>query len=180
MRKFYRFLCKAEEVACGVGFAFLILFIFISAVLRFFKLSMSWYIDLAMLCLAWTSFIGADVAWRHGQILGVDLLTRVLPKPIRRVVELVVLLIILATLVVIVIFGIRLAWVDRVARYQSMPIPYSLVTLSLVTASISMCFSTLQKIWRALRDLAGKDSAGGAGGDPGATVMASPGKGGQP
>ncbi len=166
MRKIYQWFCKVEEIVCGVGFGFLIFFIFISAILRLFKLSVSWYIDLAMLCLAWTAFLGADVAWRHGQIIGVDIVTRKLPAKIRWVVELVVFLIIAATLVVMVIFGIRLAWTERVSRYQSMPIPLALVTLSLVVASASMFFSTIQKIRKLILQMAGKDriapSEGGA------------------
>lgn len=151
MSKIYRWFCRIEEIACGIGFGFLIFFIFLSAILRLFKLSMSWYIDLAMLCLAWTAFLGADVAWREGQIIGIDLITRRLPARIRRAVELVVLGIIAATLVVIVIFGARLAWTERVSRYQSMPIPLALVTLSLVVAAFSMFFSTIQKIRKVFR-----------------------------
>jgi TRAP-type C4-dicarboxylate transport system permease small subunit len=156
MRKIYLWFCRVEEIVCGVGFGFLIFFIFISAILRLFKLSMSWYLDLAMLCLAWTAFLGADVAWREGQIIGIDLVTRRLPLRIQHVVELIVLLIIAVTLVVIVIFGTRLAWTDRVSRYQSMPIPLALVTLSLVVAAFSMFFSTIQKIGKVLRQMAGK------------------------
>jgi TRAP-type C4-dicarboxylate transport system permease small subunit len=156
MRKLYHWWCKAEEVICGAGIGFLILFIFISAIMRMFKISMSWYIDLSMLCLAWTSFLGADVAWRHGQILGVDLVTRALPKKVQKVIEILVLLIIIATLIIIVIFGIRLAWVDRVAKYQSMPIPYSIVTLSLVVASFSMILTTIVKLRKVILIIAGK------------------------
>ncbi|MDD3981382.1 MAG: TRAP transporter small permease subunit [Spirochaetia bacterium] len=159
MRKIYQWFCKVEEIVCGLGFGFLIFFIFISAVLRLFKLSMSWYIDLAMLCLAWTAFLGADIAWRHGQIIGVDIVTRRLPEKIRWTVELVVLVIIAATLVVMVIFGARLAWTERVSRYQSMPIPLALVTLSLVVASFSMVFSTIQKIRRLVLQMRGRTEA---------------------
>ena len=157
MRKLYRWLCRAEEVACGVGFLFLIAFVFLSAILRFFKYSLSWSIDLAMLLLAWTAFLGADVAWRGGQIIGVDLFTRGLPRKMRLVIELAVDAVILVALGVIFFYGARLAWSERVATYQSMPIPYSLVTLSLVAASLSMVFSTLVKIRRALRGLFGKE-----------------------
>ncbi|HEY9054378.1 MAG TPA: TRAP transporter small permease subunit [Rectinemataceae bacterium] len=160
MKRLYRWFCRAEQIACGLGFGFLIFFIFISAILRLFKLSMSWYMDLAMLCLAWTAFLGADVAWREGQIIGIDLLTRRLPPRIRSAVELVVHIIIAATLVVIVIFGARLAWTDRVSRYQSMPIPLALVTLSLVVAAFSMFFSTLQKIQKVARQLSGSADGG--------------------
>jgi len=110
--------------------------------------------------LAWTAFMGADVAWRDGQIIGVDLLTRKLPASIQRIVELAVYLIILVALVIIFIFGARLAWSERVSKFQSMPIPYSLVTISLVFSAFSMVFTTLQKIRRVARAIgstAGRD-----------------------
>ena len=100
MKKLYHILCKAEVIACGIGFMFLISFVFFAAVIRFFNISFSWSIDLAMLLLAWTAFLGADIAWRQGQIIGVDILTKQLPPPIRNIIELVILLIILGALVV--------------------------------------------------------------------------------
>jgi TRAP-type transport system small permease protein len=159
MRKIYRFLCKAEEAACGAGLMFLIFFVFASAMGRLFKVSESWYIDLSMLCLAWTSFLGADVAWRHGQILGVDLLVRHLPKKARAVIEIIVLGVIMFMLGVIVYYGIRLAIVDRLEKFQSMPIPYSLVTYSLIVAAASMFFTTIQKIRRAVLVIAAKGAS---------------------
>lgn len=158
MSKIYRWFCKAEEFVCGVGFVFLVFFVFLSAILRFFRFSMSWNIDLSMLLLAWTAFLGADIAWRSGQIIGVNLLTRNLPQKLQRVIELLVCLIVLAALVIMFIFGTRLAWSERVRTYQSMPIPYSLVTLSLIVASFSMIFTTMGKIKKAILVLLGKES----------------------
>jgi len=146
MRKIYRSLCKAEEFCCGVGFVFLVAFVFMSAILRFFKVSLSWNIDMAMLLLAWTAFLGADIAWRSGQLIGIDIVTRYLPKAAQKIVLIIVYLAVLAVLVLMFIYGAKLAWTERIRTYQSMPIPYSLVTLSLVLASISMVLSTILKI----------------------------------
>lgn len=152
MSKFFSWLDKAEKAICGVGFLLLIALVFLSAFLRFFRVSMSWNIDLAMLMLAWTAFLGADIAWRNGQIIGVNLFTRKLPARLQYSIELLVYLIILVVLGIMTVYTLRLAWVERIARYQSMPIPYSLVTLSLAVASFSMMFSTVKKI----RTAAGK------------------------
>ena len=153
MGKIYRWYCKVEEVVCGVGFVFLIGFVFMSAILRFFRFSMSWNIDLAMLLLAWTAFLGADIAWRSGQIIGVDILTRTFPVQLRRIIELIIYIIVLVALAMMFVFGGRLAWSERVSTYQSMPIPYSLVTISLVVASLSMVFTTVQKIRKVFREM---------------------------
>ncbi|MDR2471033.1 MAG: TRAP transporter small permease subunit [Treponema sp.] len=152
MKKFYHALCRLELAVCGVGFVFLVAFIFLSAILRFFRVSMSWNIDLALFLLAWTAFLGADIAWRSGQLVGIDLVTRNLPKRAQKAIALVVYVIVFAALVLIIIFGIKLAWTERVRTYQSIPIPFSLVTLSVVVAAFSMCLSTILKIRRGIRD----------------------------
>jgi TRAP-type C4-dicarboxylate transport system permease small subunit len=152
MKKLYHALCRIEVAACGAGFVFLVAFVFLSAILRFFRVSMSWNIDLALFLLAWTAFLGADVAWRSGQLVGIDLVTRSLPKKMQKTITLAVYFIVMAALVVIVIFGLKLAWTERVRTYQSIPIPFSLVTLSVVVAALSMFLSTVLKIRRCVRD----------------------------
>ncbi|MDR1400508.1 MAG: TRAP transporter small permease subunit [Treponema sp.] len=162
MRKIYHALCKAELAICGVAFMFLVFFVFISAILRFFRLSMSWNIDLAMFLLAWTAFLGADMAWRAGQLVGVDLITRQFPIKVQKVITIALYLIIMAALIVIAIFGIRLALVERIRTYQSIPIPYSFMTISLVVAAMSMVLSTILKIKRCIINFNKKELEGGA------------------
>ena len=151
MKKIYEFFCKAEAAICGVGFVLLILLVFSSAILRFLRISMSWNIDLAMLLLAWTSFLGADIAWRSGQLIGIDLVTRYFPKKMQKVIMILIYSVILCITVIICIYGARLVWVERLRTYQSMPIPYSLVSLSLVVATFSMSISTVGKIVNCIR-----------------------------
>jgi TRAP-type C4-dicarboxylate transport system permease small subunit len=159
MRKIYRALCKAEVAVCAVGFVFLVAFVFISAILRSFRLSVAWNIDLAMFLLAWTSFLGADIAWRSGQLVGIDIVLRRLPFKAQKIVEIFIYLAVFAALVVIVIFGSRLMWVERVRTYQSIPIPFSLMTFSLVLAAASMLLSTILKTKNAILQL--KNGRGG-------------------
>jgi len=142
----YRFFCKIETVLCCTGFAALVALVFLSAILRFFSLSMSWNIDMAMLLLAWTAFLGADIAYRSGQLVGIDLLTRNFPKKIQLIIEILIFIIILIALIAIVYFGISLAMVEKVRRYQAIPIPYNIVTFSIIIASASMAISTVIKI----------------------------------
>lgn len=151
MKKLYGAFCKAELAVCGVGFILLVILVFASAIFRFLRVSMSWNIDLAMLLLAWVSFLGADIAWRSGQLIGIDLVTRYFPKKVQKAVMLAIYVIILCVTVVICIYGIRLVWTERLRTYQSMPIPYSLVSLSLVVATFSMSISTIGKIRDCIR-----------------------------
>jgi TRAP-type C4-dicarboxylate transport system permease small subunit len=159
MRKVYRFLCRAEEITCCTGFIVLVALVFLSAILRFFRISMSWNIDMAMLLLAWTAFLGADIAYRSGQLVGIDLVTRNLPKKVQILAELVVFVTILAAMIGVVYFGINLAQSEWIRKYQSMPIPYSMVTISIVLAGGSIAVSTIIKIKRRIGMLIQKDRA---------------------
>lgn len=150
MRKLYRFLCKAEVIICGVAFIFLVAFVFMSAILRFFRVSMSWNIDMAMFLLAWTAFLGADIAWRSGQLVGIDLVTSRLPRAFQKIIEILLYVVIFCALVLIAVFGIKLGVAERLRKYQSIPIPYSFMTLSIVVTALSMMLSTILKIRRAI------------------------------
>ena len=150
MRKIYRALCKLEVTLCGTGFVLLVSLVLLSAILRFFRMSMAWNIDVALFLLAWTAFLGADIAWRDGKLFGIDLLTKRFPPTLRKIIQLAVFLIVFCGLVLIIVNGCRLAWLERVRRYQSIPIPYSLAIMSLVTAALSMSVSTIIKIRRCI------------------------------
>ena len=67
-------------------------------------------------------------------------------KKMQKAILLLIYAIILCVTVVICIYGARLVWTERLRTYQSMPIPYSLVSLSLVVATFSMSISTIGKI----------------------------------
>ena len=162
MRKLYHTLCKIEVALCGTGFMFLVFFVFLSAILRFFRVSMAWNIDMALLLLAWTAFLGADIAWRSGQLVGVDIVTRNLPSVLQKVIQFLVYCIIACALVIIIIYGLRLSWTERLRKFQSLPVPYSLVTLSLVTAASSMLLSTFLKIRRCILSFREVKEAGAA------------------
>jgi TRAP-type C4-dicarboxylate transport system permease small subunit len=119
-----------------------------------------------MFLLAWTAFLGADIAWRNGQLVGVDIVTRHFPRKIQKVITLLIYLIIMGALLIIAVFGVRLALTERLRTYQSIPIPYSMVTLSIVVTALSMILSTVLKIRRSILDFsvnsAGKKTTGGA------------------
>jgi TRAP-type C4-dicarboxylate transport system permease small subunit len=152
MKKIYQYYCKVEVFVCAVGFFSIVVLVFASAIARGLRHPIQWTVDISQLLLAWVSFLGADVAWRHGQILGLDLITKNFPLKIRRVAELIVLLVILTALVVFIRYGIQLAKSNWKRAMQVVRMSYSFVTLSLPVASVSMSVSTIIKIVEQIRD----------------------------
>jgi TRAP-type C4-dicarboxylate transport system permease small subunit len=157
MKKFYKYYCEFEKVVCGTGFIAIVVLVFLSAIARGLRNPLQWSIDIAMLLLAWVSFLGADIAWRRGQLLGIDLLTRRLPGKIQKLVELIILGTILAALIIFVIFGFILAKSNWRRSMQVVRMSYSFVTLSLPVVSISMAVSTFIKIVDRIKTF-GKDA----------------------
>lgn len=158
MKKLYQYYCGFEEIVCGTGFVSIVVLVFISAIARGLKHPLQWSIDISQLLLAWVSFIGADVAWRRGQLLGIDLFTRRLPRRVQSVVELAVLFCILTALILLAFFGFRLAKSNWARAMQVVRISYSFVTLSLPVVSISMSISTVLKIVDRIKNFAAKET----------------------
>ncbi len=90
MKKLYHGFCWIEETLCNIGFGAMIALVFISAIARNLGRPLAWSIDVAQLMLCWTTLIGADVAFRHGKFLGLDLVTRRLPIKVQRALALVI------------------------------------------------------------------------------------------
>jgi TRAP-type C4-dicarboxylate transport system permease small subunit len=146
MKKLYQLFNKAEEIVCGTAFVSIVILVFASSIFRFLKITMSWNMDMAMLLLAWASFLGADCAYRRGQLVGIDILVRAFPKKLQKTIIIIVFVIILIALIIFAYFGLKLAISDSDRTYATLPISYSWATLSLPFAAISMIISTIIKI----------------------------------
>lgn len=153
MKAAYRTFCKMEEMlSCGMFFSMVAL-VLCSALARLLNHPLPWSIDVAQLLLAWTCFVGADVAFRGNKLMGLDLFTRSLPKKVQRVLELIVRVIMLIALIVFIIYGLRLSYESRMRFFQTLPISYSFVTLSLPVASVFMSITALIKIMETVKTL---------------------------
>jgi TRAP-type C4-dicarboxylate transport system permease small subunit len=153
MKKFYGYYCKFEEFVCAVFFISIVALVFTSAIARGLKHPIQWSVDISQLLLAWVSFLGADVAWRHGQLLGIDLLTKRFPARVQKMLELLIFILVTITMVIIIIFGFILAKSNWRRSMQVVRMSYSFVTLSLPVAAISMLVSTLIKIGGRIKSL---------------------------
>ncbi|MDR1377122.1 MAG: TRAP transporter small permease [Synergistaceae bacterium] len=148
MKKFYEMLCKIEM---GVAMSFLsisVLAIFTSAVMRVMKFPISWGLDIALLLFTWSTFLGADIAFKKKCLVSVDMLVIRLPKPIRKILEAVVYMLILAAIVFLIYYGVRLTYFSWARPFQAIPgLSYSWVTLSVPVSMFLMLISALIQIY---------------------------------
>jgi TRAP-type C4-dicarboxylate transport system permease small subunit len=119
---------KVEEFFVCVCLALLIVLVFFAAIFRFVGVQVAWSIDVAQAMFAWTVFIGADLALHRNKHLGVDLLTKRLPRTVRRVILFVCYILMLCFLSVIIFYGTKLCIVNYRRFFYTLPISYSFVT----------------------------------------------------
>ena len=153
MKKFYRLFCRGEEVLSCTLFFMMVVLVMCSALARLVKHPISWSIDVAQLLLAWTCFLGADVAFRRNKLVGLDLFTRKLPEKVQKAVTLVIQVIMLGALVIFIVYGLRLSVESWKRSFQTLTISYSFVTFSLPVSSVLMSITALLKIKESVSQL---------------------------
>ena len=183
-----RHLIRVEELISRVLLALLVLLVFVPAVTRTFNRPIIWSIEIAQLLFAWLAFLGANQAMRAGAHIGVDVLTRNLPPPIRKAVALLNLGLIAAFLAALLWYGIELTFVSAARRFMTTNLSFAFATVAAPLGAALLLLTTVGRIAAVLRrgmdDGAGgseehRDGQGeGRGGDPdegGATGRSGPG-----
>jgi TRAP-type C4-dicarboxylate transport system permease small subunit len=152
MSRFYAFVCAAESRVAATFLVGMVALIFGGGLARLVGHPQNWTIDAATCLFAWACFLSADVAWRRGKLMSVDLVTHRLPGTAQRHLRLVNYAIIAAFLVYAVVAGTGLAWTSRARSFQGIPgVSYSWITLSMPVGSLLLLVTTALKFrgeWR--------------------------------
>ncbi len=152
MKKIYAKFCKAEEIICGTFFSLIVALTLFGATMRWLKMGMPWIDDIAKLLFSWTAFLGADIGMRYSRLVGVDILTSRLPAKLQKIFQLITFVLIILILGIFVHYGFNLAISNSGRFFQTLPISYSAVTISLPVTSILMIITALVKISKILKN----------------------------
>ncbi len=152
MKKIYAKFCKAEEIICGTFFSLIVALTLFGAAMRWAKMGLPWIDDIAKLLFSWTAFLGADIGMRYSRLVGVDILTSRLPAKLQKIFQLISFALIITILVIFVHYGFNLAISNSGRFFQTLPISYSAVTISLPVTSVLMIITASVKIGKILKN----------------------------
>lgn len=79
MKKIYHWICEAEKVIAMTGIVLMTIFIFLGAVSRAVGHPFSWTTDMGVFMLAWSTFLGGDIAFREGRLANLDIVLAKFP-----------------------------------------------------------------------------------------------------
>jgi TRAP-type transport system small permease protein len=152
VRRLYERLIAAEAVLAATLLVLMVALIFLGGVLRMAGHPINWSIDFATAFFAWACFLCADIAWRRGSLMAIELLPRRLPPRAQRALRLANYFIISAFLVYLIVMGAWLAWTSRARSFQGIPeISYSWVTMSLPVGGALLLITTILKVRSEIR-----------------------------
>ncbi len=142
---------KIEEYFVCIGLLLLILLVFLAAVLRMFGIDMSWSTDLAQLTFAWVCFIGADLAMRVNRHMGVDLFVERFPLKVQKIIKSIILTLVFCFMVFVIIYGVNLSIINRQRHFNTLPISYSVATISAPVGCLLMAITSFKQLVKSIK-----------------------------
>jgi TRAP-type C4-dicarboxylate transport system permease small subunit len=146
LRKIYRVYCRIEECIVGAFFVTIVGLTFLNAVLRVFRHPIITADDICLLLFGWAALMGADVAMRYSRLVGMDILMSKIPQKLQKGFQIIVFLIMIFLMALFVRGGFLLANKNWARSFNSLPISYGYVTLSLPVCCCLMILTALIKL----------------------------------
>ena len=137
MKDKLKFILQHFEVILAAGFIlFTTVLVVMNVILRyFFNTGIVWSEEVATGSFVWGVFVGSAAAYRNGSLLGVDLLVKKLPKPLCKLVTLLVK-------IILVVINVALTWLScvYVSLSYTKPTPVLGVSSAWISSSLIVCF----------------------------------------
>lgn len=147
MKKFYEKFCKAEVAVASTCLITCVTVIFISALLRVIGHPINWATDLSLLLFTWSTFMGADIAFRAGKLVNVDILPNMMSDKMRKWNKLIIYVICLVFCIALVYYGSIQSVKTWHRAFNGIPwLSYTWVTLSVPVCFLSMSVTIILKI----------------------------------
>ena len=149
MKDFYKKMCNVEIVFAIICLLSSVFIIVISAIMRKIGMPINWGLDIALLLFTWSTFLGADIAFRDDKFINVDILFLKMPKSLQRPLELVIYITIFIFLSALIYLGAILSAFTWPRTFQGIPtLSYTWVTLSVPVCSFFMIITTVIKMFK--------------------------------
>lgn len=159
LKKFYAAFCKLEELIALLLLAGITVLVFVSALMRYVKMPLNWAQDVALVAFAWMIFTGSDVAIRGAGLIGIDIIIKHFPAVVRKALDIIFKVIIIAFLCVLVVNGYTMTVTSWARQITTLHISYSWVYLSVPVGAFLMIISTTIKLVERIRTPADQEIA---------------------
>jgi len=145
-------MCDVESLTARATVWAMVALIFSAGVARLLKYPINWAIDMSTCLFAWSCFLSADIAWREGRLMSVDIFVRLCPEKAKRYFRLFNYIVLIGFILYLIYYGAQLSYTTRVRTFQGIPgFSYTWVTLSVPVGAVFLLITTVLKIRRDFR-----------------------------
>lgn len=138
LKEINKFINKYELEVAKIGLASIILLVFIGAVFRTIKIPLAWTTDVSQLIFGWVIFLGADTALTRKRHVGVEIIETRLAFKKRMFLQITWNILIAIFLGLCMYYGFILYSKSILRRFNTIPLSYSWLTLSVPVGSLLM------------------------------------------
>jgi len=149
-------LAQLELAICFVLLAGITGLVFAASIMRFFGHPLIWSVDMAQLLFVWLCFFGSNKAMREKGHLGMEVLISRLGYRQQFWLEVTCTAMIVAFLLVMVIEGWNLTWLNRERTFGDSTLSYAWVTFSVPVGCLLLIATLVYNTIRAFRGRAEK------------------------
>lgn len=147
-------LAQLELAACFALLAGITGLVFTASIMRFFGHPLIWSVDMAQLLFIWLCFLGSNKAMREKGHLGMEVLVSRLGYRRQFWLEVACTAVMLAFLLMLVVEGWNLTWLNRERTFGDSTLSYAWVTIA-VPAGCLLLAATL--VYNTVRAFRGRD-----------------------
>ncbi|WP_227939289.1 TRAP transporter small permease [Alkalihalobacillus deserti] len=153
MEKVTKILLNIEEGLAKVLLVSVVLLVFLAATGRWLGFPVAWSVNIAQLLLVWIIFLGANIALRNNQHIGVDVFTSRLPLSLQKCIELLILLLMAGFLSLAIYYGTMLSLENSSRIISNTTLSYSYITMGVPIGCLLMLITIIAKIIRSIKGL---------------------------
>lgn len=147
MNRVFEVFEKVELVLAGFCLTISAFLIFIAAVARSISMPINWSIDISLFLFAWATFLSADIAFRKGQLVNMDIVIKRIPPKASKVIQAGIYVAVIIFMAMLLFYGTKLSIISRKRPFQGIPgISYSWITMSLPVGAALIIRTTVEKI----------------------------------
>jgi len=155
MNTFKKILENIEGYLCVVMLIVMSIVVFIQVICRFIlKSSLPWSEELCRYLLVWVSFMGGAYGVKTGAHLGVEAVTLIMPKKMRKVVEILMLIVGIVLCCVILKYGIDIVKTQfkRIQYSPAMHVPMGYAYLAIPVGMVFFILRYVLKLIDAVKN----------------------------
>jgi TRAP-type C4-dicarboxylate transport system permease small subunit len=148
-----RLLLNLDDIISSVSLVAIILLTILGVLFRYvFNAPIQFIEEVSEGLIIWVVFMGASSAMKRGAHIGIDIIVDEMGPRLRKIFNIISLLITTSLLIFLCVYGYKLAIQAGMKITPLLKVPYTYIDMAVPIGSLYMIFQLILKIWKVIGD----------------------------